>query len=237
MIEQFDILLELQKIDNDIDEEEKKKRDLPSKVERIAKEIQELKNNLTNKHKDYKELQIRLKRKELDLSDESNRIKRRQEDLYGGKITDIKELKQLQKVIANYEEEKDNIEDELLDLMEEIEDLNKSVNKLEENLKEKEKYLQKCQQEMELEASRIEESVNSLNIKREDILNKLTDNRLLKEYEILRREKSGKAIVEVNSSTCPGCYLDLPSDIIYQLKKGQTIITCPNCNRILVWKG
>jgi len=236
LIEQFDILLELQKIDNDIDEEEQKKRDLPSKVERINEEIQELKNNLTNKHEGYKELHIKLNRKELDLSDKSNKIKKHQEDLYGGKITDIKELKQLQKVIATYEDEKDKIEDVLLDLMEEIEDLNKSINKLEENLKQKEKHLRKSQQEMELVALEIEEMMNSLTIKREETLSKLTDNRLLKEYELLKKEKGGKAIVEVNSSICPGCYLDLPSDIIYQLKKVQTIITCPNCNRILVWK-
>lgn len=237
MIEQFDILLELQKIDNDINEEEKKKRELPSRIERINKEIQELKNDLKNKHGNYKELQLKLKRKELDLSEKSNKIKKHQEDLYGGKISDIKELKQLQRVIANYEEEKYNIENELLNLMEEIEELNKLVNKLEEDLKEKEKYLQKRQQEMELVASRIEESMNSLNIKRKEILSKLNDNRLLKEYELLKKEKGGKAIVKVNSSICSGCYLDLPSDIIYQLKKGQILITCPNCNRILVWKG
>lgn len=237
MIEQFDILLELQKIDNDINEEGKKKRELPSRIERINKEIQELKNDLKNKHGNYKELQLKLKRKELDLSEKSNKIKKHQEDLYGGKISDIKELKQLQRVIANYEEEKDNIENELLNLMEEIEELNKLVNKLEEDLKEKEKYLQKRQQEMELVASRIEESMNSLNIKRKERLIKLTDNRLLKEYELLKKEKGGKAIVKVNSSICSGCSLDLPSDIIYQLKKGQILITCPNCNRILVWKG
>jgi len=237
LIEQFDILLELQKIDNDINEEEKKKRELPSRIERINKEIQELKNDLKNKHENYKELQLKLKRKELDLSEKSNKIKKHQEDLYGGKISDIKELKQLQRVIANYEGEKDNIENELLNLMEEIEELNKLVNKLEEDLKEKEKYLQKRQQEMELVASRIEESMNSLNIKRKERLIKLTDNRLLKEYELLKKEKGGKAIVKVNSSICSGCYLDLPSDIIYQLKKGQILITCPNCNRILVWKG
>ena len=237
MVDKFDILLELQKIDNDIDEEEKKKRDLPSKVEIINKEIQELKNDLTNRHKGYKELQIKLNRKELDLADKSNKIKKHQEDLYGGKITDIKELKQLQKVIATYEDEKDKIEDVLLDLMEEIEDLDKSVNKVEENLKQKEKHLRKSQQEMKLVASEIEEMMNSLTIKREEIVSKLTDNHLFKKYELLKKEKSGKAIVEVNSSICLGCYLDLPSDIIYQLKKGQTIITCPNCNRILVWKG
>ena len=231
------MLLELQRIDNDIEEEEKKKRKLPSKLNKITMEIQELQNNLIITKNTYKELKIMLNRKELDLSDRSNQIKKHQEDLYGGKITDIKELRQLQGVIANYEEEKALIEDELLDLMEKIEENDKLINELEEDLKKKEKHLQDCQQEIKLIVSKIEEKISSFYDKRKGILSKITDNHLLKEYELLRREKDGKAIVEVNSSICPGCYLDLPSDTIYQLKKGQVVTTCPNCNRILVWKG
>jgi len=235
-MEQFDFLLELQQIDTNIDEEEKKKKYLPVKVEGITKEIEELQSNQKNERAHYKELQNKLKKRELDLSDKCNKIKKHQEDLYGGKITDIKELKQLQKVIANYEKDKENVEDELLDLMEELEELNKSVKKIEEKLEEKEAYLLKYQKEIEIATLEIEKNMNSLNLRREKILSKLTDNRLLKGYEMLRKEKNGKAIVEVNSSMCPGCYLDLPSDVIYHLKQSQTIITCPNCNRILIWK-
>lgn len=50
MIEQFNILLELQKIDNDLNEEAKKKEELPSRIEKIIQEIQESKNNLKNNH-------------------------------------------------------------------------------------------------------------------------------------------------------------------------------------------
>lgn len=231
------MLLELQRIDNDVDEEEKKKRELPLKLNKFAVEIQELQNNLVAAKKAYKELQIRLNRKELDLTDKSNKIKKHQEDLYGGKITDIKELKQLQEAIANYEEEKALIEDELLDLMEKVEENDKLIMELEEDLKKKERHLQDCQREIKLTVSKIEEKINSFYNKRKGILSKITDNHLLKEYELLRKEKDGKAIVEVNSSICPGCYLDLPSDIIYHLKKEQIVMTCPNCNRILVWKG
>ena len=236
MIEQCDILLELQKIDIDIDEEERKKRSLPSKIEGISKEIRGLKGSLKNKNEDYKNLQLKLKRKELDLTEKSNKIKKHQEDLYGGKITDIKELKQIQKVIAHYKEEKDSIEEKILDLMEEMEDINKSINNFSENLKEKEKQFKKRKEEIDSAMLVIKKNINSLNIKRKEILSKLTDGRLLKEYERLRKEKGGKAIIKVDGSVCPGCYLDLPSDTIYQLKKNRKMIICPNCSRILIWK-
>ncbi len=234
--EQYDILIKLQKIDIDIDKEEKKKRSLPLIIEGITKEIQGLKGSLKNKNEDYKNLQIKLKRKELDLAEKSNKINKHQEDLYGGKISDIKELKQIQKVIANYQKEKDSIEEDVLDLMEEMEDLDKSSGHLDEDLKVKEEEFKKRKEEEDLARLAIKKNMSSLNIKREEILSKITDNRLLKEYELLRKEKGGKAIMEVDGSICPGCYLDLPSDVIYQLKKNRKIITCPNCSRILIWK-
>ena len=234
--EEYAILLELQKFDIDIDEEEKKKRSLPLMIEGIAKEIQELKDSLRNKNENYKNLQIKLKRKELDLAEKSNKIDKHQEDLYGGKISDIKELRQIQKVIANYKEEKDSIEEDVLDLMEEMEDLDKSIGHLDEDLKVKEKEFKKRKEEIDLARSVIKKSMDSLNIKREEIFSKITDDRLLKEYVLLRKEKGGKAIMEVDGSVCPGCYLDLPSDAIYQLEKNRKIIICPNCSRILIWK-
>ena len=234
--EQYDMLLELQKIDIDIDEEEKKKRNLPLMIEGITKKILVLKDSLKNKNENYKNLQVKLKRIELDLTEKSNKIEKHQEDLYGGKISDIKELKQIQKVIANYKEEKDSIEEDVLDIMEEMEDLDKSIGHLDEDLKVKEREFKKRKEEMDLASLAIEKNMNSLNIKREEILSKLTDGRLLKEYELLRKEKGGKAIMEVDGSICPGCYLDLPSDAIYQLKKNRKIIICPNCSRILIWK-
>ena len=234
--EQYDILLELQKIDIDIDKEEKKKRDLPLIIERVTKEIQGLKNSLKNKNENYKNLQIKLKRIELNLTEKSNKIKKHQEDLYGGKISDIKELKQIQKVIANYQKEKASIEEDVLDLMEEMEDLDKLISHLGEDLKAKEEEFKKYKEEMDLARLAIKKNMDSLNIEREEILSKITNSRLLKEYELLRKEKGGKAIMEVDCSICPGCYLDLPSDVIYQLKKNRKIIICPNCSRILIWK-
>ena len=234
--EQYDILLELQKIDIDIDEEEKKKKSLPLMIEGIIKKIQGLKDSLKNKNENYKNLQIKLKRIELDLTEKSNKIKKHQEDLYGGKISDIKELKQIQKVIANYQKEKASIEEDVLDLMEEVEDLDKSISHLNQDLKVKEEEFKKRKEEMDLAKLAFEKNMDSLNIKRGEILSKITDDRLFKEYELLRKEKGGKAIMEVDGSICPGCYLDLPSDVIYQLKKNRKIVICPNCNRILIWK-
>jgi len=234
--EQLKILLELQKIDDKISDDEGKEKELPLKLEEIKQELEKTKKCLKEKKKTLKDMQVKLSRKELDLSEKSNKIMKHQQDLYGGKITDIKELRQLQSTIENYKEEKKLMENNLLDLMIEIEDFHKEISQLEEEMNKQEKCLNKYEQEINVSIAEIKERIRNTYNLREKVIEKITDKRLLSEYEMLKRGKEGKAIMEVDEAICPGCYLNLPSDTIYQLKKAEIIVTCPNCDRILVWK-
>jgi len=72
--------------------------------------------------------------------------------------------------------------------------------------------------------------------KRKALIGEIEDIRFFKQYELLRKDKGGNVILEIDNTICPGCYLDLPSDVIYHLKRDQSMVICPNCSRILIWK-
>ena len=236
MVKQIDTFLELQKIDGILDKEENKKETLPLNMVKIKKEIKEVTNKLKSKSEEFKNLKIKMKRVELDLKEKTNKIEKHQEDLFGGKISDIKELKQLQKLVAKYKEEKNGIEEDLLVLMEEAENFNKIIISLGEDLKKKEEKFKKCKEETsEIILETIKE-INSLNDKRKALIGEIEDIRFFKQYELLRKDKGGNVILEIDNTICPGCYLDLPSDVIYHLKRDQSMVICPNCSRILIWK-
>jgi len=127
LVKQIDTFLELQKIDGILDKEKNKKETLPLNMVKIKKEIKEVTNKLKSKSEEFKNSKIKMKRVELDLKEKTNKIEKHQEDLFGGKISDIKELKQLQKLVAKYKEEKNGIEEDLLVLMEEAENFNKII--------------------------------------------------------------------------------------------------------------
>lgn len=236
MIEQIDIFLELQQIDDNIDEAERNKKTLPLKMKKIYKEILEVKNKLNLKTEEFKTLQVKMKRVELDLKEKSNKIEKHQEDLFGGKVSDIKELKQLQKVIGKYKEEKDQIEEDLLIFMEESENFQKIIIDFQEALKDKEEKYEKCKEETNANITKTVNMVNSLNNKRKKIIEKINDIRFLNQYELLRRDKGGDVILLVDNAICPGCFLDLPSDVVYHLKTDSSMVICPNCSRILIWR-
>lgn len=236
MVKQIDTFLELQKIDGILDKEENKKETLPLNMVKIKKEIKEVTNKLKSKSEEFKNLKVKMKRVELDLKEKTNKIEKHQEDLFGGKISDIKELKQLQKLVAKYKEEKNGIEEDLLVLMEEAENFNKIIISLREDLKKKEEKFKKCKEETsEIILETIKE-INSLNDKRKALIGEIEDIRFFKQYELLRKDKGGNVILEIDDTICPGCYLDLPSDVIYHLKRDQSMVICPNCSRILIWK-
>lgn len=236
MVKQIDTFLELQKIDGILEKEENKKETLPLNMVKIKKEIKEVTNKLKSKSEEFKNLKVKMKRVELDLKEKTNKIEKHQEDLFGGKISDIKELKQLQKLVAKYKEEKNGIEEDLLVLMEEAENFNKIIISLREDLKKKEEKFKKCKEETsEIILETIKE-INSLNDKRKALIGEIEDIRFFKQYELLRKDKGGNVILEIDDTICPGCYLDLPSDVIYHLKRDQSMVICPNCSRILIWK-
>ncbi len=45
----------------------------------------------------------------------------------------------------------------------------------------------------------------------------------------------GNAVVPIVNNICQGCYLVLPTQMISVEEKNETVVTCPNCGRILYW--
>ena len=236
MVEQIDNFLELQQIDNDLDEAEKKKKNLPLKIVKFKKMIEGITNRVKIKSDEYKKLQVKTKRIELDLKEKVNKIDKHQNDLFGGKVSDIKELKQLQKVVAKYIEEKEEIEEKLLVSMEQVEDFNKIIVDLKEDLIKREENYKKIKKEIDAIILETNKDVKLLKSKRKELVGKIENIRFLKQYESLRRDKGGEVILKVNEAICSGCFLDLPSDVVYHLKRDKSIVSCPNCSRMLFWR-
>ncbi len=236
MKEQLNALLHLQKIDNEIAKEISRQKKLPLFIQ--EKEIQL--NNYEKKYQlegnNLKELQLKIKRREMDAKAINDKIEKSKNELYGGKISDIKELKQLQKVIESLQIERDQIEESLLILMEEEDIIKTRISEIGKDIEVLKKQLREIQKQVEEEDLLIQKSINIKEKEKKEIIKEINDETLVKRYYILWNDKKGTAIAEIEGSICSGCNLSLPSDIIYHLQKDDYLIICPNCNRILLWK-
>ncbi len=61
------------------------------------------------------------------------------------------------------------------------------------------------------------------------------DKNVLSQYNLIKSRRNGIAVVEINSNTCSGCFMNLPPQLVIEVRKKNKIIQCPSCQRILVW--
>lgn len=236
MREQLYALLLLQEIDGEILNEEKKQKRLPVRIHETKNLIQSIEQKYQGKKESLRKLQLKIKRRDMDAKAIEGKIEKHQNELYGGKISDIKELKQLQKVIETLKKERDIVEEDLLVLMDEEDNLKIDLSEIEKERLQASNLLELRKKEVNQQEKVIKEYIEKKSKEREEISSQINDARLIERYNMLWNEKDGQVVVEVDGSICSGCNLSLPSDIIYHLQREGLLITCPNCNRILLWK-
>jgi predicted nucleic acid-binding Zn-ribbon protein len=55
----------------------------------------------------------------------------------------------------------------------------------------------------------------------------------LRKYDMLRSRRTGKAIVGVVNGICQGCFMSIPPQHFNDILKGDRMLNCPTCQRIL----
>jgi uncharacterized protein len=60
---------------------------------------------------------------------------------------------------------------------------------------------------------------------------------VLGQYERLLEARDGVALAMLDGRTCQGCYIAVPTNIYVRLSRGQEVVACPNCQRILYLPG
>ena len=170
--------------------------------------------------------------KELDAEAETLRaqIKQVNDRLYGGKITNPKELQ-------GYEQEgnmlKANLskkDDKLLELMEKIEARKVTGRKLKEIHKNAGTAWQAEKVGLQAQADKLQVELAALETKRKEILNSV-DRETLSIYEGIRARKA-QAVVKVEQGRCLGCRVSLSLSEMSHVR-GNAIVLCDNCGRIL----
>jgi len=65
------------------------------------------------------------------------------------------------------------------------------------------------------------------------ILAEQLDKKILEKYEHILPAKEGLALVSVHESSCRGCFMKIPHQVINEIKMYEGLITCETCSRIL----
>ncbi|MYC06532.1 MAG: hypothetical protein F4X57_05080 [Chloroflexi bacterium] len=160
-----------------------------------------------------------------------------QNRLYGGMVTNPRELEALQEEQAILRTQKAEAEDVLLERMVTTEELQDALSRFREGvaaLEARRTQRLPMLQEQELTLSA---EIEELESRRAAMLPQFPP-RILSTYETLRANRGGQAVSMVESARgreiCGGCRVALPRSDVQRLRSGEALVQCNNCRRILV---
>lgn len=226
----LDDLIALQEVEIEIFKAEEGLRELPKETAEIESIITARKRSLDAVNEEitsYEErkipLEAELKENQSLLDAADARIKR---------IKTNKEYLALQREIDLAKKRKADLEEQVLTIMEKIE--------------KKTSERERIKASFETDKVILDEKMNKLNAQMKDLeavlaeykgkddhLRKIVDKSLLSKYDRIKQSKKGLAVVECLEGVCRGCHMHIQPQLFNELIRGDKLINCPACQRIL----
>ena len=169
---------------------------------------------------------------ERTLEDLSHRLKTQEQRLYGGTISNPKELKALLQEIQHLRLQQSHQEEVTLEAMDAAESLQEKANDVSEALRQAEEAWIRQSGALITRRDQLATRRQEVQLKREQLAAKL-DADLLDRYDRIRRTRQGKAVSKVEQGSCQWCRVILTPRELQHVRINTELQTCSNCGRIL----
>jgi predicted nucleic acid-binding Zn-ribbon protein len=116
------------------------------------------------------------------------------------------------------------------------------LSEMKVNLEKDESMISKQEEEVQKEQSRIKEAVQDKSKglkalgKKEKSITPGLDEEILFKFERIIKSKAGLGIVPIEHGVCSGCHMILPVQFVNDVHRGEGIMFCPYCSRILFYQ-
>jgi uncharacterized protein len=222
----------LQAVDQVIDGLEQQRKSLPERVEELRQEAAELEATFAKANALHQESVDLRNRRELDRTEEHDRAKK-----YEVRLRDIKNNREYQALLREIGFAKKAAaehEEEIIRLKGEIEAQAAQVAVLRAQVETKLAEVA-AQNKDTNQALKEVESTYKIEVKRRVSLLEEIPPDLMSRYNLVRK-RTNLVVVSVGSGACHGCFMSLPPQLYNQVRRVDTLYTCPNCHRILFFE-
>lgn len=233
-LKQIEQLAALQKIDDEI-------MHLNAFLQNAPLELEHMQQRGTGMQGDVKELgekisQIVAQRDQLDsdVEDAGLKIKKSKNKLM--MVNNSKEHQAMIREIDNLEKTNRNREEEKISLMEELALQEESLAEVKKELAVLQKEITQKKKDISQKLQWSKDRLAVLQGQRgtaEEVIPKP----ILSRYQFIRSRLSQPVVVAVDQGICKGCNISIPPQTFNVLQKGEQILSCPNCHRIIYWAG
>ena len=205
---------------------------VPRHLSALREELKKKEEDTLRLKKELEKLAVERKEKELELESNQETIRKYQAQLYTVKTN--KEYAALLHEIEELKRKNARLEDEILELMDRGESGEIALDKEKKKLEEEREGYKKEEKKGEEKIAQLKNQLLQLEEKRDTLTVKIEDS-LLSRYERIMKTK-GTALAPVVNAACGGCHLQLPPQVISEVRLGRKVVTCERCSRILYWE-
>ncbi len=228
-------LIELQTLDLRIYELTDQQRKIPAQIDAAEAPVRDAAAQLERAKKSLDDQQKIRRDRERDLDAQESQVEK-----FRARLTELKTNKEYQAALFEIEvanKRKREVEDGVLSLMESIDKLQTQVKDGEASLKEIEAAAHAKKQELEATQARLTAELARLGEAQKAKMAGIGKS-LLDRYAKFRSSgKKDQAVVPVRGGICSGCRLQLPPQLVAEVKRGESVQSCSYCHRILFYEG
>lgn len=231
-LEQIKQLVELQKVDDVIFSVKSELEDAPEELRKLEERFNEVEASRNRIIEKLEVLQSQQKRLAAEIDDDSARLKKSKNKLM--QVENTREYSAMMREMDSMEKSNRSREEEKVRLLEELQAGN-------ERLEEIDRSYTELKAELEVKSDGLQEKLNECEAKLETLEKQRKDAAayvplpVFQRYEFIRSRLDHPVIVSVKEGVCTGCNIAIPPQSYVELQRGQQILSCPNCQRLIYW--
>jgi predicted nucleic acid-binding Zn-ribbon protein len=227
-----DLLLTLQEVDERLTKKQQELDQLNAELEGQA-EIPVLTERVEHERETSIERRAHLARLEVDADAQRERVEELEERIYGGTVTNLRELTAVEEEQTNARRELMQFEESLGPARLAAEDSERAKEELTTTLAERETTWAVSAPKLRRQSRAAAKEVAVLEQERAEVSKNVPADELTL-YDQLLFRRHGVAIARVERGVCLACHITLPLKEASRLRRSDAIVTCGNCGRILI---
>lgn len=172
------------------------------------------------------------KKLEGEIEVHSQKISKLRDQMLQAKTNE--QYRAFQNEIAYAEGEIRKAEDKILDFMEQSEPLDNNVKSAEVELKKQQAHVE-SEKKIARDRTAVDHKARNEALETRSSIVSGMDAKLYAEYERIRKKTKGTAIADATEGRCDACQITLRPQFQQDLRKGDRIMFCESCGRILTY--
>ena len=227
-------LIELQKVDLRIIEINEFRRKIPERLHAVELPLRDT-TQLLNSTMAAVEVAAKERRShEKDL--EAHEAKT---DTMKSRLSELKTNKEYQAYLFEIElanKKRGDLEENILICMEKIDQLQRTEKEIQEKVRSLEAVFAQEKKLLDEQDHALAAELAQLEARQHEASARV-EKSLLERYNQIKAVRKDQALAAVRGGICAGCRLQIPPQLIAEVKRSEDLHVCPYCHRMLYWEG